>query len=109
MTNVSFGFFTPKAIRAAFIINRTAQTLDTVATSGKLFVCDFQAHINCTVQDSNQIPQHLRAEKRACPKGIVTLSIVAQLHFYTMNQNKVMMLICKVIGKASQQSQRQLA
>ena len=82
---------------AAFALHHTLQTLDTMATLSKLFVCFFQAHINCAIQVSVQLLQYLSAAKHACLNGIIALYGAAQLHFYTMNYAKVMMVICTVI------------
>ena len=93
MTDISFEFFPPKTITAAFSLQRAAQTLsmlaphfgsvtcshnptqtlDTLAALDKLALGPFQAHITCASQDNNQLPQYLRAAKRAGAKGIFAL------------------------------------
>ena len=73
MTDISFEFFPPKTITAAFSLQRAAQTLDTLAALDKLALGPFQAPITCASQDNNQLPQYLRAAKRAGAKGIVAL------------------------------------
>ena len=93
MTDISFEFFPPKTITAAFSLQRAAQTLsmlaphfgsvtcshnptqtlDTLAALDQLALGPFQAHITCASQDNNQLPQYLRAAKRAGAKGIVAL------------------------------------
>ena len=49
------------------------QTLDTLAALDKLALGPLQAHITCSTQDNNQLPQYLRAVKRAGAKGIIAL------------------------------------
>ena len=93
MTNILFEFFPPKTITAAFSLQRAVkklsifaqhfgsitcsknptQTLDTLAALDKLALGPLQAHITCSTQDNNQLPQNLRAVKRAGAKGIIAL------------------------------------
>lgn len=92
-TNISFEFFPPKTVTAAFALQRTAETLagfapqfssvtcsrdpiktlDTIAAVKKSGLGPLQAHITCAAQTRDDLAAYLDAAKQAGAKGIVAL------------------------------------
>ena len=92
-TNISFKFFPPKTVTAAFALQRAAETLagfapqfssvtcsrdpiktlDTIAAMNKSGLGPLQAHITCAAQTRDDLAAYLDAAKQAGAKGIVAL------------------------------------
>ena len=93
MPQISFEFFSPKTVTAAFSLSRTAetlaefapefssvtcakdpaQTLDTLRALRRSALGRLQAHITCATQKPSDLPTYLKAVQEAGAEGIVAL------------------------------------
>ena len=90
--DISFEFFPPKSVSAAFSLQQAAETLslfslhfvsvtcsqnptetlNNLAALNKLDLRPLHAHITWSSQENSQLPQYLIAAKRAGAKGIAS-------------------------------------
>ena len=93
MTQISFEFFSPKTVTAAFSLSRAAetlagfapqfssvtcskdpaQTLDTLRALRRSGLGRLQAHVTCSTQQPADLPTYLKEAQEADAKGLIAL------------------------------------
>ncbi|MDC0959280.1 methylenetetrahydrofolate reductase [Planktomarina temperata] len=93
MTQISFEFFSPKTVTAAFSLSRAAetlagfapqfssvtcskdpaQTLDTLRALRRSGLGRLQAHVTCSTQQPADLPAYLKAAQEAGAEGLIAL------------------------------------